>query len=154
MSEQKAVTNAPNERAEEMEKRIAHLNMIQGVINRMVSNSFNVKSWSVILVTGLFALSAKDTRSTLVCIAFLPAIMFWSLDGYFLWQERLYRTLFDRVRAVKDDSIDFVMDPEVNSPDAPTWLGAVLSRTLLLFHGVIVAAVIFAALLLMRHGVY
>jgi hypothetical protein len=132
-----------------MEKKVAHLEMIQGVINRMASNSFQVKGWSVVLVSALLALASKETRS-LVYVAFLPATVFWSLDGYFLWQERLFRKLYDRARTVKDDDIDFAMNPEANTINAPTWLGTVFSRTLLLFHGVIVAAVILTALLLRR----
>jgi hypothetical protein len=30
-------------------------------------------------------------------IAFLPLIVFWYLDAWFLWQERLYRKLYDWV---------------------------------------------------------
>jgi hypothetical protein len=40
------------------------------------------------------------------------------------------------------------MDPETNGQDGPTWLRAVFSKTLLMFHAVIVAAVVVAAFLL------
>ena len=33
-----------------MEKKIKHLEMIQGVINRMAGNSFALKGWSVTLI--------------------------------------------------------------------------------------------------------
>ena len=29
---------------------------------------------------------------------------FWFLDSYFLWQERLFRTLYDHVRTLKEPS--------------------------------------------------
>jgi len=137
--------------AEQVEKKIAHLEMIQGIINRLASNSFQVKGWSVVLVSALFALGAKDANPTLVYIAFLPALVFWPLDGYFLWQERLFRKLYDRARIVEDDAVDFAMDLQQNTAGAPTWPEAVFSKTLMLFHGVVVAAVIIAALLLVRH---
>ena len=43
-----------------MDKKIKHLEMIQGVINRMASNSFLLKGWTVVLVSALFALAAND----------------------------------------------------------------------------------------------
>jgi|ERR1017187_6601653 hypothetical protein len=86
-------TTAPTKKHEGMEKKIAHLNMIQGVINRMATNSFQVKGWSVVIVSALFALASREARPTLVYIAFLPAMVFWPLDGYFLWQERLFRRI-------------------------------------------------------------
>jgi hypothetical protein len=55
-----------------MEKKLAHLNLIQAVITRMGSNSFLLKGWSVTLVAALFALAAKDTKPALVLIAYLP----------------------------------------------------------------------------------
>ena len=73
--------------------REKHLELIQGVINRMAGNSFHLKGWSVVLVSALFALAASDANINFVYLAFLPAIAFWVLDGYFLWQERMYRKL-------------------------------------------------------------
>ena len=45
-----------------MENKLKHLEMIQGIINRMASNSFALKGWSVTLVAGIFALSSKDAK--------------------------------------------------------------------------------------------
>ena len=45
-----------------MDAKIAHLQMILGVVNRMAGNSFMVKGWSVTLVAALFALAAADTN--------------------------------------------------------------------------------------------
>ena len=30
-----------------------------------------------------------------VFLAYIPATVFWGLDGFFLWQEQLYRKLYD-----------------------------------------------------------
>jgi hypothetical protein len=73
------------------EAKRAHLEMIQGVVNRLSNNSFLLKGWSVLLVSGLFALAAKDAKALFVYIAYFPCCVFWGLDGYFLWQERLFR---------------------------------------------------------------
>lgn len=81
-----------------MDRKLKHLDFAQGVINRMGHCSFLLKGWCVILVSGLFALAAKETNPLFVYLAYLPAISFWILDGYYLYQERLYRQLYDKVR--------------------------------------------------------
>ena len=67
-----------------MENKRKHLELIQGIINRMAGNSFLLKGWSVTLVSAVFALSAKDANHAYFSIAYFPVIMFWILDGYFL----------------------------------------------------------------------
>ena len=77
----------------ENNNRIKHLEMIQGVINRMASNSFMLKGWAVTLVAGIFALASKGTDKLYFLIAYIPIVVFWGLDSYYLLQERLYRDL-------------------------------------------------------------
>ena len=126
-----------------MDAKPKHLEMIQGVINRMAHNSFLLKSWSVVLVSALFALSAKDKNGYLVPLAYFPAIAFWVLDGYFLWQERLFRKVYDHVRCLDDQSIDFSMNTAPFLKDVTPWAGVIFSKTLRIFHGAIVATILF-----------
>lgn len=127
-----------------MENKRKHLELIQGVINRLSTNSFLLKGWSVVLVSALFALSAQNADNAFVFLAYFPAIIFWGLDAYFLWQEKLYRDLYNHVREQKDDAINFSMDttPFRKRDDAPSWLGALFSITLMPYHGVLVGAII------------
>src|SRR2546421_3517124 len=113
-----------------MEKKLKHLELIQNVINRMANNSFFVKGWCVTLVSVLLALASQNNNPKYVIIAFLPSIMFWILDAYFLRQERLFRKLYDRVRAQEEDSIDFSMNTSEFSKTT-SWLEAAFSRTLI-----------------------
>lgn len=128
-----------------MQKKLAHLNLIQAVVTRMASNSFLLKGWSVTLVSALFALAAKDTKPALLLIAYLPGMMFWGLDGYFLWQETLFRRLYDKVRSLAEDQIDFSMST-AELPDVPRWLARTFSKTLVLFHGSIIATIVVVTL--------
>ncbi len=126
-----------------MDQKLKHLEFVQGVIKRLSTNSFLLKGWSVVLVSALFALAAPDSRAAFVYLAYMPAVVFWGLDGYFLWQERLYRALYDHVRSKPDAEIDFSMDTSsFRSGSAGGWPEAVLSRTLLAFHGVLLMAVV------------
>lgn len=100
------------------DNKVKHLEMIQGVINRMARNSFSLKGWAVTLVAGIFALAGKDTDKMYFLIAYIPILVFWGLDAYYLRQERLYRALYDIIRNKSEAEIDFDMDtslPELQS---------------------------------------
>lgn len=125
-----------------MDRKLKHLEFAQNVINRLSTNSFLLKGWTVVLVGSLFVLSAQDADAGFIYLAFLPAFVFWGLDGYFLWQERVYRELYNRIRMKDADDIDFNMDTREVSSDVSGWLHAVFSKTLVPFHGVMVAAII------------
>ncbi len=130
-----------------MESKIKHLEFIQGVVNRLSTNSFLLKGWSVVLVSALFALSASDSNPAFIFLAYFPAIVFWGLDGYFLWQEKLYRALYDRVRAMEDNAIDFSMDVSVVKDSVVNWATVAFSTTILAFHGVLLIAIIVVMLI-------
>ena len=126
-----------------MEEKMKHLELIQGVINRMAHCSFLLKGWSVILVSGLFALAVKEANPLFVYLAYLPVIAFWILDGYYLYQERLYRKLYGEVRSKQPEDIDFGMDASrFKGEDKATWLDSILSIAMLLFHGILIVTVI------------
>ena len=119
-----------------MENKRFHLEMIQGVINRMASNSFMLKGWAVTLVAGIFALAAKDADKLYFIITYVPIFVFWGLDAFYLRQERLYRRLYDMVRNHSEAEIVFSMKanlPEFNC--VKTTYGDVLfSKTELWFY--------------------
>jgi hypothetical protein len=79
------------------EEKIAHLGFIQGVINRMGNNSFVIKGWTIALVAAIFALSSKDSNANFIFIATVPIVLFWMLDSYYLYQEKLFRGLYKEV---------------------------------------------------------
>ena len=129
-----------------MNDKHKHLEFIQSVINRLATASFRLKGWAVVLVSALFVL-LKDGAGGVVPAALFPVLIFWGLDGYFLWQERLFRTLYDHVRLLKDDSVDFSMDVSpYRNGWKQTWVGAILSITLILFYGALAAALVVAVL--------
>ena len=129
-----------------MDARIQHLQMIQGVVNRLANCSFLIKGWSVILVSALFALAAKDATVHFVYLAYFPAIAFWGLDGYYLWQERLFRKLYDRIRDTDASGIDFSMNTAPVADDVAHWISVTISKTLIAFHGAVVGTIVLVML--------
>ena len=128
-----------------MDSKIKHMEFIQGVINRLASDSFRMKGWCVVLVAALFILLAREGRIEFIAVALIPVIAFWGLDGYFLWQERLYRALYDHVRTLEEDQIDFSMNASPFRTGRPrTWPSTTFSRTLLIFYGALAATIVVA----------
>lgn len=129
---------------------IKHLEFIQITIVRMAANSFVIKGWTVTLVAAILAFTSKDANSNAASIALIPAIMFWSLDAYYLRTEREYRALYDQVRQnpPKDDlEVDFSLDiSNVKTKTAGT-LRVAFTRTLAPFYLALIG-VIFAVWLL------
>ena len=97
------------EKGRVMEQKIAHLTFIQGVITRMGQNSFLLKGWSVTIVAALFALAAQGANKQYVLVAYFPVVMFWLLDAFFLYQEKLFRKLYEKVGADEINSDDFTL---------------------------------------------
>lgn len=122
--------------------KIAHLGFIQGIITRMGANSFLLKGWSVTLVAAMSALAVKDADKSFMLLAFFPVFVFWWLDGFFLHKEKLYRRLFEKVAAGEIPSHTFTLDASIVDDEVPTFICVLFSKTLLLFHGVIVGVVL------------
>ena len=116
--------------SESMEK---HLALIQGVINRLAQNSFAYKGWAITLVAAIFALSAKESNPQFLSIALLPTLAFWGLDAYYLRQERLFRKLYDGIRAMKDGEWSqnpYSMDTSPYRGQVASWWRTCLSKTI------------------------
>lgn len=126
--------------------KLKHLELIQGVINRLASNSFSIKQWTVMLVSALFVLVARES-SVPVWVALVPVTAFWGLDGYFLWQESRFRDLYVAVSRTDEGDITFSMKAEPKDPkngeqkDRPYWR-AVFSVTLFSFYGLFIALIV------------
>ncbi len=127
-----------------MENKIAHLGFIQAVISRMGGNSFLLKGWSVTLVAAIFALSAKDANHQFLLLAYFPVIVFWTLDAFFLHQEKLFRKLYECVAKGEISSNVFTMDTTPVKDYVDSLCSVFFSKTLRLFYGVIVGVVLLA----------
>ena len=79
---------------------LKHLDYVQDAIGRMSNHSFTIKGWAVTIAAALLALGSQASHPAgLSGIAIGATLVFWGLDSYYLRQERLYRKLYDAVRA-------------------------------------------------------
>ncbi|ATL48791.1 hypothetical protein COR50_17375 [Chitinophaga caeni] len=117
-----------------MENKIKHLEFIQQIISRMNTNSFLLKGWSVTIMAGLFALAAKDSNQHFILITYFPILVFGILDAYFLSQERQYRALYNKVRLMSEESIDFDMQTNGLNEGKNHIANAFISSTIAIFY--------------------
>ncbi len=116
------------------EKVVKHLEMTQAVINRLGRNSFLLKSWSMTILVAAMVLIARENlqNSYFVLVLFLPIVGFWILDGYFLWQERLFRYVYDDIREQTDTNFKMDLGKHKGKPKS-SWISAIFSVTLIIF---------------------
>ena len=124
-----------------------HLGMIQGIINRMAANSFQIKGWTVTLLAALGATGVASQYSIIFLLGYLPLIIFWGLDGYFLRQEKIYRAVYERVRGRA--TIDFDMKPQDEDRKNTSGTDVIFSKTLFPFYGSLLT--LYATLFLIFH---
>ena len=81
---------------------IKHLEFIQGAINRMAANSFQMKGWAITIFSALLALFAASggAQAIYLFVAVVPTILFWCLDTYYLQQERKFRGVYNDVAEI------------------------------------------------------
>ena len=127
------------------EKVIKHLEMTQGAINRLGGNSFLLKSWSMTALVAAMVLMARQNAPNpyLALTLIVPIAGFWILDGYFLWQERLFRKVYDEVRQQDDTDFEMGVMKHRNAPKC-SWIESIFSVTLVMFYLIEIAFVLLA----------
>jgi len=132
--------------SDNLEAKTRHLEMIQAVITRMASNSFMLKGWAVTLVAGVFVLASKDSNPLYFLIAYIPIILFWFLDSYFLQLERKFRVLYKHVGNLDNPDLTFnIKAPDSCADEKTMYLQSLISGTEAWFYiptALLVAAVV------------
>lgn len=113
-----------------------HLEFIQAVISRLSTDSFLVKGWALTVASAINAFAASHSSGRVAAVGLLPGLVFWGLDAYYLWHERLFRRLY--VAAATGQVSVYAMDVEPYKKST-TWRGTLVSRTIWPIYGLIVA---------------
>lgn len=71
-----------------------HLVIIQGVIERMASNSTSSKAWCITIVSAVLVIVADKGKPDFAFIALIPTFLFLSLDAYYLAMEKGFRSSY------------------------------------------------------------
>ena len=128
---------------------LKEIEIIQDIIKRMAFNSFVIKGWTITLVAVTLLLKGGKYQ---VFIAFIPLFVFWFLDAYFLWQERLYRRLYNWVINNRLKTAEYLFD--VNAyrfkNEEQSRLRIMFSLTLGWFYGSIFILILIYAIFLLK----
>lgn len=124
------------------------IDVIQNIIKRMADNSFLIKGWTITLVVVSLLLKGHKNQ---VLIAFIPLLIFWILDAYFLRQERLFRKLYGWVIINRLQTEEFMldMDTERFKQKVDTYFKTMFSITIGLFYGSLFILLVIYSLLLL-----
>jgi hypothetical protein len=133
-----------------MEAKLKHLEFIQAAISRMATNSFLFKGWAITIAAALSAFAAVDTRRALLAIAVVSTLLFWGLDGYYLWLERGFVNLHIAVSAKDEADIDFNMKID-KAHAACRWFKTCWRPHVWLFYGTIIAIDVIG-IFIIKHG--
>jgi hypothetical protein len=73
----------------------AHLQILQGVVQRMAGNSTSCKAWCITIVSAILVLIADKGKPELAWLALLPSVLFLALDAYYLALEKAFRASYN-----------------------------------------------------------
>lgn len=119
-----------------------HLQFIQNVITRMNANSFQVKTWTVSIIVALAALAVNSKNYMYILISVVPTILFWTLDSYYLSQERKFRGLYKDV--VLGNVPLYLMQINRYREGIYQFSSALFSNSIIKFYGAILASILLA----------
>jgi hypothetical protein len=119
-----------------MEAKLKHLEFVQAAIARMATNQFLFKGWAISLAAALSAFAAANSQTALLVIALASTLLFWGLDGYYLWLERGFVKLHNIVASKDEADIDFSMRID-KSNAAREWFKTCWRHHLYFFYGII-----------------
>lgn len=125
--------------------KIAYLNLLQNIVNRMSTFGIAMKTASVTTLTALLAYSASDSvgEDFKLWMFFIPWLFFIGYHAYFLRLERAFRELYNSVANQEDISFnDFKIDKNKLDPIYEKWIEIITSKPLLVFHFTLIAIVI------------
>ena len=119
------------------ENKIKHLEFLQNVITRMNTNSFQIKTFTVTIMSALLAVFVSNKNAFFILVAIFSVLIFWFLDSYYLQQERKFRSVYNNVTGLKWDIKirDFEMPIHKFKGGSFNYWNAFFSVTILLFYG-------------------
>jgi hypothetical protein len=121
------------------ENTIQHLSLIQGVINRLGTNSGLMKGFAALVMTSTMMIPA-DTNVIIISFLLVMVFAFAILDGYYLAQERRYRALYEKVRTENNNGgqSDFALKIDLRESEIKQYscstLAGVVSKSVIPFY--------------------
>jgi len=102
-----------------------HLGILQGVIERMASNSASTKAWCITIVSAILVVVADKNKPDYALLALIPTLLFIALDSYYLAMEKGFRDSYKTfVKRIHDRTLcpgDLFSVQPIGNPTALQW---------------------------------
>ena len=124
------------------EEFFREIEIVQNIIERMARNSFMIKGWTITLVVVALLVDGLSIHNV---VAFLPWLVFWVLDAYFLRLERCYRKLYEWLIVNRPNNRELMFDMKAESRfgiSVDSIVETMISKTLASFYLMILVLVI------------
>jgi hypothetical protein len=125
-----------------MEKKLAHLKILVDLLDMVNRSDVYAKRWAVSFSAVFIALGTQQPGLRVAYLAILPLLLLWFIDAQNYRREYLLRTLYDRVRALPEEQIDFSINVEALPEARRGTLSWMFCSSALTFYGAMVAGVI------------
>ena len=122
------------------QEKIKHLEFIQNIITRMNTNSFQIKTFGITIISALLVIYASNKNEMFIIISIIATSLFWFLDTYYLQQERKFRGVYNNISGLKKD-IDiknFEMPIHKFTGGDYNYFKVLISKTIFFFYGFII----------------
>ncbi len=86
----------------------SHINILQNIITRMAANSANSKTWAITIISAIVVLLIDKKANCAFFFAYIPLLMFFFLDCFYLGLERHFRNQYNEfVNELENEDFDF-----------------------------------------------
>lgn len=128
--------------SDQVNLKIAYLNILQNIIGRMSNYVLAIKTASITVMTALLAFSAADNVCFHWWVFLIPWTVFVGYHTYFLRLERAFRNMYnDATSSINIDISDFKIDKVKLDNSMPKVKEILLSFPLAFFHFALLATI-------------
>ncbi|MBU4287906.1 MAG: hypothetical protein KKI12_07035 [Proteobacteria bacterium] len=100
----------------------SYLGILQGVINRMASNSAGCKTWCITIVSAIVVIIADKSNPVYVWVSLVPILLFLFLDSYYLGLEQRFRDSYNSFIRKLHTGVAEIEDVFIVDPGGGVWL--------------------------------
>lgn len=124
------------------ENKASYLQMIQEPISRMSTSSAIFKGFAAATIAGISAITYAEVSKWILALSFIPVILFFCLDLYYIKLEKQYRYLYELVRT-DAHVIDYsIKPPKDNSEAKSRIIDCLKSPSIWLFYPVMLLIIV------------
>lgn len=134
-------------------KKSQHREFVHSIINRMNTNSFQIKGMMATILAAFLAIYAANEKIIFILIPIPIICLFWFFDAYYLQLERKFRGIYNDICDItpEEEKITkkvFEMNPKLYINDKYNYWKVLLYSSITPFYLIIIIGLIISYLIL------